>query len=88
MWNCTIISVFFSHILYVSCHCTRTGDTFEYFRDLLDLILKEWNNIDKFNYFCEYCPLEGGDVVETNEGILQFSLDPCPRRASQCICQK
>jgi len=44
------------------------------------LILKEWNNNDKFNYFCEYCPLEGGDVVETNEGIVQFPLDPMPEQ--------
>jgi len=74
------ISVFFSHILYLSCHWTRTDDTFEYFRALLDLILKELSNDVKFNYSCTYCPSEGGDVVETNEGIVQFSLDPMPKQ--------
>ena len=74
------ISVFFSHILYLSCHCTRIDDPFEYFRALLDLILKESSNDVSFNYSCTYCPSEGGDVVETNEGIVQFSLDPMPKQ--------
>ena len=64
----------------MSCHCTQTDDTFEYFRALLDLILKEWNNNDKINYSCKYCPSEGADVVETNEGIVQFPLDPMPQQ--------
>jgi hypothetical protein len=44
------------------------------------LILKESNNNVKFNYSCKYCPSEGGDVVETNEGIVQFSVDPMPEQ--------
>ena len=64
----------------MSCHCTRTDDTFGYFRALFDLILKESNNNVKFNYSCKYCPSEGGDVVETNEGIVQFSVDPMPEQ--------
>ena len=43
-------------------------------------MLKEWNNNDNFNYSCEYCPSEGADVVETNEGIVQFPLDPMPQQ--------
>jgi len=46
----------------------------------LDLILKECNNNDKFNYSCKYCPSEGADVNETNEGIVQFPLDPMPEQ--------
>jgi len=46
----------------------------------LDLILKESNNHVKFNYSCKYCPSNGDDVVETNEGIVQFSLDPMPKQ--------
>ena len=42
----------------------------------MNLILKESSNNVKFNYSCKYCPSEGADVVETNEGIVQFSLDP------------
>jgi hypothetical protein len=64
----------------LSCHCTPTDDAFKYFRALLDLILKESNNNDKINYSCEYCPSKGADVVETNEGIVQFPLDPMPQQ--------
>ena len=46
----------------------------------MDLILKESSNDVKFNYSCKYSPSEGGDVVETNEGIVQFSLDPMPKQ--------
>jgi hypothetical protein len=44
----------------------------------LNLILKESSNNDKFNYFCKYYktnPSKGGDVVQTDEGIVQFYLD-------------
>jgi hypothetical protein len=44
----------------------------------LDLILKESSNDVKFNYSCKYCPSKGGDVVQTNEGIVQFYLDTMP----------
>jgi hypothetical protein len=46
----------------------------------LDLILTESSNDVKFNYSCKYSPSEGGDKVETNEGIVQFSLDPMPKQ--------
>ena len=77
------ISVFFSHIPYLSCHCTQIDDAFKYFRALLNLILKESSNNVKFNYFCKYCktnPSKGGDVVQTDEGIVQFYLDPVVKK--------
>jgi hypothetical protein len=46
----------------------------------LDLILNEWNNKDNSNYSCKYRPSEGADVVETNEDIVQFLLDPMPQQ--------
>ncbi len=46
----------------------------------MDLILKEWNNNDKFNNSCKYCPSKGADVNETHEGIVQFHLDPMPEQ--------
>ena len=46
----------------------------------MDLILTESSNDVKFNYSCKYSPSEGGDVVETNEGIVQFALDPMPKQ--------
>jgi hypothetical protein len=44
------------------------------------LILKESNNNVKFYYSCKYSPSEGADVVQTNEGIVQFALDPMPKQ--------
>jgi ubiquitin C-terminal hydrolase len=47
------------------------------------LILKESSNNVKFNYFCKYCktnPSKGGDVIQTDEGIVQFSLDPVVKK--------
>ncbi len=32
------------------------------------------------NSLFPYCPSEGGDMVETNEGIVQFTLDPMPEQ--------
>jgi len=46
----------------------------------LDLIPKELSNDVKFNYSCTYCPSKGGDVVQTNKGIVQFTLDPMPKQ--------
>ena len=48
-----------------------------------NLILKESSNNVKFNYFCKYCktnPSKGGDVVQTDEGIVQFYLDPMVKK--------
>ena len=84
IWNCTInkcLLLTYS-VLYLSCHCTGTDDAFEYFRALLNLIPKESSNDVKFNYFCKYCPSKGGDVVQTDEGIVQFSWIPCPSNQS------
>ena len=46
----------------------------------MDLILTESSNDVKINYSCKYSPSEGGDKVETNEGIVQFSLDAMPKQ--------
>ena len=46
----------------------------------MNLILKESKNNVKFYYSCKYSPSEGADVVETNEGIVQFPLDPMPEQ--------
>ncbi len=53
----------------------------------MNLILKESSNNVKFNYFCKYCkmnPSKGGDVVQTDEGIVQFYLDSMVKKPITC----
>ncbi len=44
------------------------------------MILKESESRSNvcFNYFCNY---EGGDIVDSQEGIVQFYLDPAVKKA-------
>ncbi len=48
----------------------------------MDLILKESESCSNvyFNYFCNY---ECGDIVDSQEGIVQFYLDPAVKKAKR-----